>query len=91
MVGHLDLDKKSVMIKLLKLFFTASPEGCGFGGKLGEGMFANIDYSNCLTWNDVFNKLSVGEEDQKILIDAANKFDLTDKEKEICEIIKRIL
>ena len=73
-------------LRMLKLWFSSS-DGWGFR----KGMFANIDYSNCLTWNDVFNELNISEEDQKILIDAANKFDLTNKEKEICEIVKNIL
>lgn len=78
-------------LKMIKLWFSSSPEGWGFGGKLGAGMFADIDYSDCLTWNDVFTKLNVSEDNQKVLIEAAEKFELNDKEKEICKIAKEIL
>ena len=78
-------------LKMIKLWFSSSPEGWGFGGKLGAGMFADIDYSDCLTWNDVFTKLNVSEENQKVLIEAAEKFELNNKEKEICKIAKETL
>ncbi len=70
-------------LKFIKLIYSSSPEGwC---------RWADIDYSDCLTWNDVFTKLNVSEENQKILIEAAEKFELNDKEKEICKIVKEIL
>ena len=72
---------------MFKLWFTSSPEGWGFA----NGMFADIDYSDCLTWNDVFTKLNVSEDNQKVLIEAAEKFELNDKEKEICKIAKETL
>ena len=78
-------------LKMVKLWFSSSPEGWGFGGKLGAGMFADIDYSDCLTWNDVFTKLNVSEDNQKVLIEAAEKFELNNKEKEICKIAKETL
>lgn len=78
-------------LKMIKLWFSSSPEGWGFGGKLGAGMFADIDYSDCLTWNDVFTKLNVSEDNQKVLIEAAEKFELNNKEKEICKIAKETL
>ena len=78
-------------LKMIKLWFSSSPEGWGFGGKLGAGMFADIDYSDCLTWNDVFTKLNVSEDNQKVLIEAAEKFELNNKEKEICKIVKETL
>ena len=78
-------------LKMIKLWFSSSPEGWGFGGKLGAGMFADIDYSDCLTWNDVFTKLNVSEDNQKVLIEAAKKFELNNKEKEICKIAKETL
>ena len=78
-------------LKMIKLWFSSSPEGWGFGGKLGAGMFADIDYSDCLTWSDVFTKLNVSEDNQKVLIEAAEKFELNNKEKEICKIAKETL
>ena len=78
-------------LKMIKLWFSSSPEGWGFGGKLGAGMFADIDYSDCLTWNDVFTKLNVSEDNQKVLIEATEKFELNNKEKEICKIAKETL
>ena len=100
-IGHINLPKAKVKgclqfkklvyselgLKMFKLWFTSSPEGWGFA----NGMFADIDYSDCLTWNDVFTKLNVSEDSQKILIEAAEKFELNDKEKEICKIAKEIL
>ena len=78
-------------LKMVKLWFSSSPEGWGFGGKLGAGMFADIDYSDGLTWNNVFTKLDVSEDNQKVLIEAAEKFELNNKEKEICKIAKETL
>lgn len=78
-------------LKMLKLWFASSPEGWGFGGKLGAGMFADIDYSDCDTWRDVFDRLNVSKANQNILIEAANKFALNDKEKEISEIVRETL
>ena len=70
-------------LKFIKLIYSSSPEGwC---------RWADIDYSDCLTWNDVFTKLNVSEDNQKILIEAAEKFKLNDKEKEICKIVGDIL
>ena len=100
-VGHVNLPKAKVKgclqfkklvyselgLKMFKLWFTSSPEGWGFA----NGMFADIDYSDCLTWNDVFTKLNVSEDNQKVLIDAAEKFELNNKEKEICKIAKETL
>ena len=100
-IGHINLPKAKVKgclqfkklvyselgLKMFKLWFTSSPEGWGFA----NGMFADIDYSDCLTWNDVFTKLNVSEDNQKVLIEAAEKFELNDKEKEICKIAKETL
>ena len=100
-VGHVNLPKAKVKgclqfkklvyselgLKMFKLWFTSSPEGWGFA----NGMFADIDYSDCLTWNDVFTKLNVSEDNQKVLIEVAEKFELNNKEKEICKIAKEIL
>ena len=100
-IGHINLPKAKVKgclqfkklvyselgLKMFKLWFTSSPEGWGFA----NGMFADIDYSDCLTWNDVFTKLNVSEDNQKVLIDAAEKFELNNKEKEICKIAKETL
>ena len=100
-IGHINLPKAKVRgclqfkkliyselgLKMLKLWFTSSPEGWGFA----NGMFADIDYSDCLTWNDIFTKLNVSEDNQKVLIEAAEKFELNDKEKEICKIAKETL
>lgn len=100
-IGHINLPKAKVRgclqfkklvyselgLKMLKLWFTSSSEGWGFA----KGMFADIDYSDCLTWNDVFTKLNVSEDNQKVLIEAAEKFELNNKEKEICKIAKEIL
>ena len=100
-IGHINLPKAKVRgclqfkklayselgLKMFKLWFTSSPEGWGFA----NGMFADIDYSDCLTWNDVFTKLNVSEDNQKVLIDAAEKFELNNKEKEICKIVKETL
>ena len=100
-IGHINLPKAKVKgclqfkklvyselgLKMFKLWFTSSPEGWGFA----NGMFADIDYSDCLTWNDVFTKLSVSEDNQKVLIEAAEKFELNNKEKEICKIAKETL
>ena len=70
-------------LKFIKLIYSSSPEGwC---------RWADIDYSDCLTWTDVFTKLNVSEDNQKILIEAAEKFELNDKEKEICKIVKETL
>ena len=70
-------------LKFIKLIYSSSPEGwC---------RWADIDYSDCLTWNDVFTKLNVSEDNQKVLIEAAEKFELNDKEKEICKIAKETL
>ena len=100
-IGHINLPKAKVKgclqfkklvyselgLKMFKLWFTSSPEGWGFA----NGMFADIDYSDCLTWNDVFTKLNVSEDNQKVLIEAAEKFELNNKEKEICKIAKETL
>lgn len=100
-IGHINLPKAKVKgclqfkklvyselgLKMFKLWFTSSPEGWGFA----NGMFADIDYSDCLTWNDVFTKLNVSEDNQKVLIEAAEKFELNNKEKEICKIAKELL
>lgn len=70
-------------LKFIKLIYSSSPEGwC---------RWADIDYSDCLTWNDVFTKLNISEDNQKVLIEAAEKFELNDKEKEICKIAKETL
>lgn len=100
-IGHINLPKAKVKgclqfkklvyselgLKMFKLWFTSSPEGWGFA----NGMFADINYSDCLTWNDVFTKLNVSEDNQKVLIEAAEKFELNNKEKEICKIAKETL
>ena len=100
-IGHINLPQAKVKgclqfkklvyselgLKMFKLWFTSSPEGWGFA----NGMFADIDYSDCLTWNDVFTKLNVSEDNQKVLIEAAEKFELNNKEKEICKIAKETL
>lgn len=100
-IGHINLPKAKVKgcesfiklvyselgLKIFKLWFTSSPEGWGFA----TGMFADIDYSDCKTWNDAFDKLSISKTNQDILIAAANKFELSIKEKEICRIVEETL
>lgn len=72
-------------LSIIKVLFRASPEGWGL-----TGMFADIDYSNCRTVVDYFNKIGLSNISQNIIFEAASKIKLTDKEKEICKIVETI-
>lgn len=72
-------------LKWLKVLFSCSPEGWG------KSMFPNVDYSNCKTWLDLFNFIGLSKDSIDTIIEETNRQTLNKKEKEICEIAKKIL
>ena len=73
-------------LKTMRLWFSHSPEGWGLGAN-GSGMFADIDYSGCTSWEDYYRKLGVSEESIKVLIAEAEKIDLSSKEIEAAHLL----
>jgi len=69
-------------LQILEVLFTASPEGWGFI----DGMFADIDYSDCKTIIDVFNKLGLSAESQAALIAAASEVIINPDELKVCQL-----
>lgn len=69
-------------LRWLKVLFSCSPEGWG------KNMFPDIDYSDCKTWADVFNKLGLSKKSIDTIVKEVNKQTLNKKEEEICKIVQ---